>query len=55
VYDRDGRVVRTLFDGPSPAGRQSLGFDATGMAPGVYFTRADADGRALTVPVTVVK
>jgi hypothetical protein len=55
VYDRAGRVVRTLFDGVSPAGRQSFGFDAGGMTPGVYFIRADADGRALTVPVTVVK
>jgi len=55
VYDRAGRIVRTLFHGHSPAGRQSLGFDATGMAPGVYFVRAHADGRALTVPMTIVK
>jgi hypothetical protein len=55
VYDRTGRIVRTLFHGHSPAGRQSLGFDAAGMAPGVYFIRADADGSALTVPMTVVK
>jgi hypothetical protein len=55
VYDRAGRVVRTLFDGHSHDGMQSLGFDAAGMAPGVYFIRADADGRVLTVPVTVVK
>jgi len=55
VYDRAGRVVRTLFSGRSPEGRQSFGFDAAGMVPGVYFIRADADGRALTVPMTVVK
>lgn len=55
VYDRTGRVVRTLFDGHSPEGRQSMGFDAADLAPGVYFVRADADGRALTVPVTVVR
>jgi len=55
MYDRAGRAVRTLFDGHSPEGRQSLGFDATGMVPGVYFVRADADGTTLTVPVTVVK
>jgi hypothetical protein len=55
VYDCAGRAVRTLFDGRSSPGRQPLGFDATGMTPGVYFVRADADGRALTVPVTVVK
>ena len=55
VYDRAGRVVRTLFDGHSPAGRQSLGFDAAGMTPGVYFVRANADGATLTVPMTIVK
>jgi len=55
VYDRAGRVVRTIFDGHSPAGRQSLGFNAAGIVPGVYFVRADADGKTLTVPVTVVK
>jgi len=55
VYDRAGRVVRTLFDGHGPEGRQSLSFDAADMVPGVYFIRADAGGRALTVPITVVK
>jgi len=55
VYDRAGRAVLTLFDGRSPGGRQSLGLNAAGVAPGVYFIRAEADGRALTVPVTVVK
>ena len=44
-----------LFDGRRPEGRQSFGSDATGVAPGVYFVRAEADGRALTVPMTVVK
>jgi hypothetical protein len=55
VYDRAGRIVQALFHGRSPAGRQSFGFDAAGMSPGVYFVRAEADGRALTVPMTVVR
>ncbi|MBM3332538.1 hypothetical protein FJY68_11945 [candidate division WOR-3 bacterium] len=55
VCDRAGRVVRTLYAGGRPAGRQSFGFDATGLVPGVYFIRADADGMARTVPVTVVR
>ena len=55
VYDHTGRVVRTLLDGHSAGGRQSLGLDATGMAPGIYFVRADAGDRALTVPVIIVK
>jgi len=55
VYDRTGRVVRTLFDGRCPGGLQSLTFNTVGMTPGVYFVRAEADGRALTVPMTVVQ
>ena len=55
VYDRTGRMLRTLLDGHSPEGRQELRFDAADMVPGVYFVRADADGMTLTVPVTVVK
>jgi hypothetical protein len=55
VFDRAGRVVRTLFDGPSPAGRQSLGFDATGMAPGVYFCRFTARTASSAEPSAVTK
>jgi hypothetical protein len=55
VYDRAGRAVRTLFNGSSAEGRHSVSFDASGLVPGVYFVRADANGKALTVPVTVVK
>jgi hypothetical protein len=55
VFDRAGRVVRTLFDGRCEAGSHSLDFDAADMTPGVYFVRADADGATLTIPVTVVK
>jgi hypothetical protein len=47
VYDRAGRIVRTLFDGRSPAGAQSLRFDAAGMAPGVYFCRLMAGSASL--------
>jgi hypothetical protein len=55
VHDPTGRIVRTLFEGRSTEGPRSLTFDASDLAPGVYFVRADADGRALTIPVTVVK
>lgn len=55
VYDRSGRQVQTVFEGMSSAGQHSLRFDATGLAPGVYFIRADAQGDILTVPVTVAR
>jgi hypothetical protein len=54
VFDRAGRLVSTVYNGQSAAGRQSLRFDAGAFSPGVYFLRADADGEALTVPFTVV-
>jgi len=55
LYDRSGRVVQTVFEGQSEAGQHSLRLDATGLAPGVYFVRADADGEVLTVPATVIR
>jgi hypothetical protein len=48
MYDRTGRLVRTLFDGHTPAGRQLVSFDVLGIAPGVYFCRLTA-GPALCV------
>jgi len=42
MYDRTGRLVRTLFDGHIPAGRQLVSFDVLGIAPGVYFCRLTA-------------
>jgi hypothetical protein len=54
VYDRTGRLVTTVFNGQSTAGKHSLRFDATALTAGVYFIRADADGEVLTVPLTVV-
>lgn len=55
VYDHTGRVVRTLFNGHSAEGAQSLSFDVADLTPGVYFVRVDAGGRALTIPMTVVR
>jgi hypothetical protein len=37
VYDRAGRIVATLFEGPIVAGNHSIKFDATGFASGIYF------------------
>jgi hypothetical protein len=42
VFDITGRRVRTLFEGPKPAGRHSIGWDrgadtADRVSPGIYF------------------
>lgn len=54
VYDVTGRRVRSLLEGrPFPAGSHDVGFDASGLAGGVYFCELVAGGtrerRKLTV------
>ena len=53
VYDRNGRLVRTLFDSPLLRGRHSFrwnGLDNRGrrVAPGVYILRLENGGNVLT-------
>ncbi|MDD3642920.1 MAG: alpha amylase C-terminal domain-containing protein [Candidatus Krumholzibacteria bacterium] len=53
VYDLSGRLVRTLLDGPLPAGRHEVRWDATNdhgatAASGVYFCRLTAPGSETT-------
>jgi hypothetical protein len=42
VFNVLGQAVATLMDGPAPAGRTRLRWDAASMASGVYFLRVDA-------------
>ncbi len=46
IYDVLGRRVLRLHEGPLPAGRTSLRFDAGVLAPGAYFVRATGAGAA---------
>ena len=60
VYDLRGRLVRTLEDGPYPAGSHSLVWDGDdnhgqATAAGVYFCRVQALGRTLTQKVALVR
>lgn len=48
VHDLRGRRVATLADGPRPAGRNDLAWTPGGLAPGVYFIRAEVEGHVLT-------
>jgi subtilisin-like proprotein convertase family protein len=55
LCDVQGRMRRTLVDGPRTAGRYQLGWNAEGLEPGVYFARLRAGGReAGAVRVTVI-
>ena len=60
VYDLAGRVVRTLFDGWESAGQRDFAWDgrdgAGAVAPaGLYFVRADAVGRDLSLRIARVR
>lgn len=44
VYDLRGRLVRTLVDGPLPAGRSEVAFDAEGLASGTYLCTLETGG-----------
>lgn len=52
VHDAAGRLVKTLWEGHSPAGVREFSWNGTGasgaaMASGVYFFRLSADGKVL--------
>ncbi len=60
VYGLDGARVRTLVDGPRPAGPQEAwwdGRDESGRAvgPGLYFLKLSSPGRTLTRKVGVLR
>lgn len=55
VYDLRGRLVRTLVDGPLPAGRTEISFTAGDLASGVYFCALEAAGTRQTRRVMLAK
>ena len=60
VYDVTGRVVRTLVDGATGAGRVLVAWDGTDetgrrVASGVYFYRLEASGATLTRKMMLLK
>lgn len=60
IHDAAGRLVRRVVSANRAAGVQELawdGRDSTGhdVAAGVFYVRADLDGRVVTRPVTVVR
>ncbi len=60
IFDLNGRLVRTLFDGPAPAGETALrwdGRDRAGrpVAGGVCFYRFTASGATVSKKLVVVR
>jgi hypothetical protein len=60
VYAVDGRRVRTLVDGPRPAGEQHVAWDGRDdsgrtLASGTYFYRFTAEGKSLVRKMQLLK
>ena len=55
VCDQLGKAIATLADGFAFAGRQSVNFDAKQLPSGTYYYTVTAEGKSLTMPMTVTK
>jgi hypothetical protein len=55
VYDVVGRVVLEPWDGPIGAGEHAITFSVRTLASGVYFAKADYEGRSSIRKVVVVR
>jgi hypothetical protein len=55
MYDRLGREVAVLVDGVQEQGVHTAGWNARGLASGVYFCRMTAPGVTITRSVLFVK
>ena len=55
VFDLMGRKVSTLVQGKQSAGEQTINFDASALASGVYLYRLVAGGQILTKKMVLLK
>ena len=55
VYDALGRKIRTLTEEIRPTGINSVSFDASDLASGIYLYRLEADGLLQTRKMTLIK
>ncbi len=55
VYDVLGRKVQELVNEIRPAGTNTIQFDATNLASGIYLYRLDANGVVQTKKLTLIK
>jgi flagellar hook assembly protein FlgD len=60
IYNAQGQAVRTLMDGPSPAGAQVVRWDGrddrgSRVASGIYYYRLEAAGFSETQKMLLLK
>jgi hypothetical protein len=55
LYDAAGRKLRTIVDGPRPAGPQTVSVDAAGLPNGLYWYELEFDGKRTSRRLTVLR
>ncbi len=55
LYDRTGRLVRTLLEGMREAGTHRIAFDGSGLASGIYFYSLRSGSETLTRKMVLLK
>ncbi|MFA5670224.1 MAG: T9SS type A sorting domain-containing protein [Balneolaceae bacterium] len=55
VYDVLGREVATLVNGTLPAGKQSIRFDASNLANGMYLYKLRVNNQKIVRKMTLIK
>jgi hypothetical protein len=55
VYDVTGKQVDVLFDDCIAPGSHAVAWDASGLAPGMYFLKLAAGSDVSTATVTLIK
>ncbi|MDP4175909.1 MAG: T9SS type A sorting domain-containing protein, partial [Bacteroidota bacterium] len=55
VYDLLGREIATLIDGILPAGQNSVKFDASGLASGIYLYQLKTGSSVITRKMSLLK
>ena len=55
LLDLNGRIILTAFDNSLPAGGHIVPIDASGLPAGLYFTRLDCGGEAITRKLALIK
>ena len=55
VYNLQGQLVATLFEGPASGAEQTAVFDGSSLASGVYMARLESGGASATTKLVLVK
>jgi len=55
IFDIQGKVIEKLFQGQKPAGKNSIVFDGSNLASGLYFYTLKTDNFAISKKMLLIK